>query len=35
MAKDPGAPQAIRARAAQLAGSLGVDVDAANSPQAQ
>jgi hypothetical protein len=35
IAKDPGAPQAIRARAAQLAGSLGVDVDAANSPQAQ
>jgi hypothetical protein len=35
IAKDPGAPQAIRARAAQLAGSLGVDIDAAISPQAQ
>jgi hypothetical protein len=35
IAKDPGAPQAIRARAAQLAGSLGVDTDTAISPQAQ
>lgn len=35
VAKDPGVPQAIRARAAQLAGSLGVDIDAATSPQAQ
>ena len=35
IAKDPGLPQAIRARAAQVAGSLGVDTDAAISPQAQ
>jgi hypothetical protein len=35
IAKDPGVPQAIRARALQVAGSLGVDTDAATSPQAR
>ena len=35
IAKDSGVPEAIRARASQLAGSLGLDIDAAISPQAQ
>jgi hypothetical protein len=35
IAKDSGVPEAIRARAAQVAGSLGVDLGATTSPQAQ
>ena len=35
IAKDAGVPQTIRARAVQVAGSLGVDASAALQPQAQ
>lgn len=35
IAKDTGVPQSIRARAVQVAGSLGVDVGALPQPQAQ
>jgi len=35
IAKDPGVPQTIRARAVQVAGSLGVDASSALAPQAQ
>lgn len=35
IAKDPGVPQTIRSRAAEVAGSLGVDAGAAPQPQAQ
>jgi hypothetical protein len=35
MVKDPGVPEAIRSRAAQVASSLGVDTAAAPQPQAQ
>ena len=35
IAKDPGVPQTIRARAVQVAGSLGVDASNAIGPQAQ
>ncbi|HEY7959187.1 MAG TPA: tetratricopeptide repeat protein [Sphingomicrobium sp.] len=35
IAKDPGVPQTIRSRAAQVAGSLGIDASAALQPQAQ
>lgn len=35
IAKDKAAPDAIRGRAAQVAGSLGIDVSAALKPQAQ
>ena len=35
IAKDPGVPQTIRARAVQVAGSLGIDASAAMQPQAQ
>jgi hypothetical protein len=35
IARDPAAPQSIRARAVQLAGSLGVDVGAVPAAQAQ
>jgi len=35
IAKDAGVPQPIRTRAAQVAGSLGVDTNAASPPQAQ
>jgi hypothetical protein len=35
IARDPGVPQTIRARAVQVAGSLGVDASSAIGPQAQ
>jgi hypothetical protein len=35
IAKDPGVPETIRARAVQVAGSLGVDATTALAPQAQ
>jgi hypothetical protein len=35
ISKDPGVPQAIRARAVQVAGSLGVDIGAVPQNQAQ
>jgi len=35
IAKDPGVPQTIRARAVQVAGTLGVDASTAIGPQAQ
>lgn len=35
IAKDPGVPQTIRSRAAQVAGSLGIEASAALQPQAQ
>jgi hypothetical protein len=35
IAKDPGVPQTIRARAVQVAGSLGVDARTALPTQAQ
>ena len=35
IARDSGVPESIRARAAQVAGSLGIDVGAAAQPQAQ